>query len=185
MSTTEPKLRYGFTAIEVLAATTLAAMLMVAVLGVLAGISKKQKSLVANTRVPPQWHDGVVKAIRTDLRSAQSLTFSNGTLQLQAGTDSFATLTSWQPTQISYSVVNEGSYSLLLRTAQGPGAASTNTTTMLVCVGVDEILLCDLNTKPESGLQIKTLPDGAIPPRLRLVLTVRGDPILNRIIHVY
>lgn len=174
----------GFTSIEVLAATALASLLMVAVLGILAGIAKKEKVL-ESSELPPRWHDQIVRRLRADLSSASRFRAEPGRVIFEASAGNDPNHPDWLPTEIHYFVFEAREQSILLRQEHPRIQPAPSGRPEIVCLGADSIVLSAYSGAPGADSQIHALADGAIPPRLRIVLSEEGNPVLNRPIVIY
>lgn len=129
----------GMTMIELLAATVLASMLMVSVIGILLTISAQARALrTAATAIP--WREQLRAQLRWDLSNTKTMTWNAGELRLHglAGRD-FATATVTQlPSEVVYSIRRLAGQNWLLRSEQDVDSRSNrNRRTELVCFGVE------------------------------------------------
>ncbi|MCA9232788.1 MAG: hypothetical protein KDA57_19215, partial [Planctomycetales bacterium] len=104
----------GLTAVEVVAATLLASLLMVAMLGVLRGL-KAQEAALEVRRPIPSWQRTLDGVLEHDLANSRtfSLTPTSLTLNGFAGRDSG--VATWQPAAITYQVLTDGERNWLVR----------------------------------------------------------------------
>lgn len=108
--------RLGLTAIEVLASTVLASLLMVAVLGVLRGLRAQEAAL--DLRLPVEsWQSTLNSVLQQDLENSRTYELRDTALILNGlgGRDSTTGAAIWQPAVIAYAVVTDGERSWLVR----------------------------------------------------------------------
>lgn len=146
---TAPRRRPGMTAIEVLASTLLAALLMCALIGVLRGLKAQERAL--DLRSPKSsWQQSLDAVITRDLASAQTVEATPLSLTLRgyAGRDETG-IANWLPSIIIYEVRADERRSWLVRrelaTLGGDQASSAN----LVLAGVKEIRVGTTPTGPQ------------------------------------
>lgn len=87
----------GFTLLELLCALTLSTLLMVAMLGVVGGLAKTEKTL--DRHLPtPEWHRRLVAQIEQDLRAADELEVIPNGIRLTGflGSDSKTGSSTWK-----------------------------------------------------------------------------------------
>ncbi len=108
--------RQGLTAVEVVASTLLASMLMVAMIGVLRGLKAQEAAL--ETRLPtPSWQAALDHVLQQDLVNSRTYVTSPTALVLKgfAGHNSQSGAANWQPTTITYQIVEEDERNWLVR----------------------------------------------------------------------
>lgn len=167
----------GFTSVEALAATALASTLMVAVLGILAGIAKKEKLL--NRQISrPAWHEHLSRQLEADLRHARSVRREQGRLILMGhgGTAGAGLTRNWLPSEVHYYVAKLEDQTLLLR-QEVPVAGGLKNAEVLA-IGASRLeLLSDValngSNVAGAGSGLPAVPDGPLPSRLWVV--VLGD----------
>jgi hypothetical protein len=119
------RLRSGMTAIEVLASTLLAALLMTALLGVLRGL-KAHESVLDARNVDPNWHATLDAVLAADFASTRSYSVTPTSLTLDGfGGRNAEGASTWLPATIVYSIESDEMSSWLVRretTAPGGGA---------------------------------------------------------------
>lgn len=169
-------IRQAFTSVEVLAATALAAGLMVAVLGVLAGIAKKERLLEKSAHTPV-WHDHLARQLQADLRAARSFRHTPEGLILSGhgGTDGPAEDPTWLPTDVHFYQVETRGQSLLVRQAVATYRVATGPPPQLMVYGGGRLELFpasigETGQTLEGALQTEPLPDGLLPSRVRAVV---------------
>lgn len=174
--------RGGFTAVELLAATTLAALLMVAVLGVLQGMTQGQKSLRAR-ETAPAWQARLAAQLEWDFAQAQAIATSADGIALTGlgGRDARSGVVAHRPTQVRYFIAPAGERSCLLREESWlQSRALSNSTCELVVIGVERLVIGlppdAATTQPESTVTNAPLaiPDGLLPRQLRVALQGSG-----------
>lgn len=173
--------RLAFTSVEVLAATTLASALMVAVLGILAGVAKKERILDA-TLSSPSWHDHLTRQIERDLRHARTLKRQGGRLILvgNAGSLNAVGQRSWLPVEIHYYAVQVKSDTLLFRQEYHADGLSPSSAPLLMVQGASRLeigpgTLAAVNTSDPTP--IMPIVDGVLPSRLQVA--IYGDYLDN------
>lgn len=167
----------GFTVIEVLAATALASVLMVVVLGVLTGMTRKERLL--ESQHSPIWHDRIVRQLTADLSGASRFSTGPGVLTIVANSDSCSEQPKWLPTEIRYEVIEAGDVRLLIRTTRPLTQLTTAQSSRLVCMGIDSLSLCKVREHSVDDGELVALDEGVLPPRVRVVLEEGGETILD------
>jgi hypothetical protein len=183
--------RLAFTSVEVLAATTLASALMVAVLGILAGVAKKERILEAS--VPsPSWHDHLTRQLERDLRHARTLKRQPGRLILvgQSGAVNASGQCTWLPVEIHYYGVKVKTKTLLFRQEYPADGLSSPTAPELMVQGASrlEVGPCTLATAIDTSIGATPVPmtpiaDGILPPRLQVVIYAADAEDSNSILY--
>jgi hypothetical protein len=178
----------GFTTLEVLCATTLSAMLMVAVMGLVAGLSRHERILREKS---PQadWQRRFAKQIEADLERTWQLTpLPDGfALTGPLGREPGSGRANWKTARVTYRLRDSSAGLLLVRElARDPGR-STASQMEIVCAGVAGIELCATSEAPQwqpgqSTLVQTTLQPGAPPNQLRvLVYEPSGNTLLDHL----
>lgn len=141
----------AFTLIEALASTALAALLIVAVLGVSQSTARHHKAMDSLDR-NPAWVGQVFERIDRDLQHARSYSVNNGHLKL-AGYSSLDTKTfepTHRPVIIEYRLVDGA----LIRSQTALDVITTRSTTSeLVCTGLDHFELTPPQPPPPEASQ--------------------------------
>jgi hypothetical protein len=108
--------RNALTAIEVLAATLLASLMLGSVVGLLGGLTRQQKALTASFAHPP-WHDQLANQLQWDLlNSREFIAKADGIRLIGAGGRDFTNGESTgRPTAIDYFLLESGADNLLVR----------------------------------------------------------------------
>jgi hypothetical protein len=108
--------RNAMTAIEVLAATVLASLMLGAVVGVLGGLSRQEKLLLAR-RFEPPWKRQLIGQLEWDLKNSRWMSASPHALKLEGFTarDFHTGMPLGRPATIEYLVQNNGPRRLLMR----------------------------------------------------------------------
>jgi hypothetical protein len=127
------------TALEVLAATLLAALLMGALIGVLRGLKAHERTLDIHTPRQP-WQRSLGAALEADLASGSTYQWSPQSLTLRGrgGRDENGRAT-WLPVVITYEIRAADESSWLVRRELGAPGGSTPRPDNLVMAGVTEI----------------------------------------------
>lgn len=133
--------RRGMTAVELLVAGGLATLMMSVLFGVIAGISRQQKSL--RRMHPTRPHEQALKEqLHWDLANSDSIKTgpNHFTLVGYAGRDFTTGEPTWRPTVVTYHVVSDRFRSWLARTERQVDQLTTgNSRTELVCSNVTRI----------------------------------------------
>lgn len=133
--------RRGFTAVELLVATVLSAMLMGAILGILRSITRAERTLASQAPLQ-SWHARLIDALEWDFANSRSLTVLPQGVELHgfAGRDWRTGLASHRPTLIRYLIQADGDVSCLVREETRLDSLSLdNTVRELVATGVDQL----------------------------------------------
>lgn len=72
---------YGFTLIELLASMTLAAILMIAVIGLSSSVARTEKNLQATESTPP-WLSQLMSTLQWEFKNAAKVEYKNNTLTI-------------------------------------------------------------------------------------------------------
>lgn len=170
----------GFTLLEMLAATALAAILLIALLAVTASLGRNAAHMKKADR-RQTWSDGLVPLLQLDLANATSLRIETNSFILEGhGEIDLAEAT---PTQclatITYSLRRVGDHTWLVREqcARNPLEPSKRSVDF-VCADVRAISLA----RVEGGQKATQLPmnGNSIPSAVRLVVHPE-DPLLPRL----
>lgn len=161
----------GFTLVELLAATVLSAVLVVAMLLIVAGIGRDRREIArrAAADVPAE----LIEVLRWDLLSARAIEFrENGVLLSGYGSLDRQTLSplSHRPAEVVYQVEELAGRPWLVRRQQEPGKPKT-ASAELVCVGVKEIRILPIEIT--DGPAKETQPTDPIDRRLSMTGQVR------------
>lgn len=177
--------RTGMTIIELLASTVLATLLMVAVLGVLQSMTRGQKTLVSD--ISPVWHARFVRQLQWDIANSHShRTTADGFELIGFAGRSIA---DGEPlhcqTVVRYAVVDVNDHKMLLRQEIHTESLSLdNSTTNLICAGIERIVMSTAETVESSGVDVAASyrGDGPLPDRLRVSLYGAGEtaPVVSR-----
>lgn len=131
--------RCGMTMIELMAASVLASLLMVAVLGILLTMSAQRRALRTIATVAP-WREQLLAQLRWDFTNARTMSWSAGELRLYGlGGRDFATASVTQrPSEVIYSIRRMTGKNWLLRSEIDVDSRSNrNMRAELVCFGVE------------------------------------------------
>lgn len=174
------RMRRAFTAVELLVATALAAMLMVALLGVLQAMIRAEKTLL--DRQPTEaWHARFADQLEWDLRNSQALrtTPEGVSFEGRAGRNSTDGTSVHCRAIIRYFVAQQGESRCLVREETHPDERNLrNRTWQLVAVDVDRFLIV-----PSAGASIRdqvsaltpaSIQDGPLPPQVTVALFKEG-----------
>lgn len=175
--------RRAMTLVEVLAATVLASLLMVAVLGVLTSVTRGQKALL-NSDVPDAWQRRLTAQLEWDLENSRSMRNIPGGILL----DGFAARDPRTGTPIhclsavAYLIRGDGKATHLIRQETHPESLSLhNSRTELVCADVERIefgraaATQHRKSNQPSVPASKGLSDGPIPHQLNVELYRKGS----------
>lgn len=170
--------RHGFTAIELLVATTLASALLAAVAGVLGSISAQRKALLEGEQ-PHAWEDRLEELVRQDFKSARRMAITSDQIRLvgYGGRDFYTLRPTLRPTEIVYSIEHTGfEYVLLRREIHLDDASNTNWREDLVCQGVRGFKIENLDNPEMSTVRDESTESARfepVPNRLRF--TIEGS----------
>jgi prepilin-type N-terminal cleavage/methylation domain-containing protein len=142
----------GFTLIETLAATALAAIMMTAVLAVITAMGRNDRG-VTPEQVPADWRDRTTRIIEQDLRHARRYESRDNRITLYGpvSLDRGTLMPTHRPSIVTYGVVENAGQSWLTRTQTDPDARSLrNSWTELVCSGVVEVSITAEAPSPTS-----------------------------------
>lgn len=164
--------RFGFTAIEALAATTLASLMLVSVLGVLGTLSHGQKVLLAKSQDHASWHKQLTHQLQWDLENSRSMFVGTNQLVLKgfAGRDFASGRPTGRPTRVEYFLDLENAGGILLRRESHLDVlTNTNWRAEVVCVGVQGFVVgqggaISFPTQPignnaENNAKLQPIPD--------------------------
>ena len=168
------RIRFGFTLLEVLCATLLATMLLVAVLGVVAGLAKAERTLQKSSPAP-DWCDRLGSRIERDLGAASTWRpLADGfLLEGVMGSDANGA-TTWTEASVSYRVVGSPLGKVLVRSEQDADPR-VGARLELVVSGVSHLAaVAPGEIVPPGGYAEEqstiTLPEGPAPEVFRFVL---------------
>jgi len=175
-------LRRGFTLIELMVATVLAALLMAAVLGVLKGVTRSQKTLMRGDTAPP-WQARLISQLEWDLTNSRSVVPTVDGFQLKgfAGRDFASGAALHGPTTVQYAVRNVAGQLWLVRgEAHLDSLSLDNDSLELVCNRVERIALNSPNKQGAKGVdgsepQAKSVEDAPIPDQPLVLLYGAGQ----------
>lgn len=170
--------RRGLTALELLVALTLAAILLTAVSGLLRILAARQKVLLEEARFVP-WHRPLLERLRWDFDNARQFDLAPDRLHLvgYGGRDPATHLPTHRPTEVLYSLVRAADRTWLVREETARDATSnSNRQRELVCSGVTAIAL---ELPGEQTKQPRR--SGLVPDRCRLLFMgdSPGVPLLE------
>jgi len=174
--------RFGMTAIELLVACTLAALMIVTVSSIFASLSAQHKNLVAD-RGTSRWRQQLAEELHWDLGNARWFRAAPSELHLEGfcSRDFESGVPTQRPVAVVYQVRRNGRQSWLARTETHLDQNdSDNARTELVCVGVEGLVI-----EPLDGTARPADPArwDRVPGRLRVVLWGRDvkQPLLDRV----
>lgn len=154
----------GMTAIEVLASTLLAALLMTALLGVLRGLKAQEHALELRTIDPP-WKAMLDAVLAADLANARTYLSTPQSLTLQGfGGRNTAGASNWLPSTVVYSVQSDGMTSWLVRRELAAVGGAVPQAPNLVLAGVQEIRIGVMPSDSTADLGATRTPPAAAPP---------------------
>lgn len=160
--------RAGFTVIEMLAAASLATMMVVLSLGVISSLSVRQRALA--TSDPHAWRSILIDQVRWEAMNAETLLeLENGArLTGLVGTDWTTGQPTHRPASISYFVERRGDRNCLIRRETHlDEPAMQNAREDLVCVGVSRFSL-------RSPLVARQVQQRAVPVPLTGYVTLQA-----------
>ena len=186
MSRSKQVLAPGFTTLEVLCATTLSALLMVAVMGLVAGLSRHERILREKAPLA-DWQRRLARQLELDIARSWQLDLLPDGFQLTGPLGGRAT---WKEARVSYRLVDSPVGKLVVREMAWDLERSAKSQTEIVLSGVAGIELCDAAEtpawQPGHPLMQSTLRPGPIPDRLRVLFYGHdGRPLLDQFCHVY
>jgi hypothetical protein len=167
------------TAVELLVATALASMLMVAVLGILGLLAAKRKVLVDEAPVA-LWQRGLVEQLRRDLSNARRFELAPDRLRLlgYGSRGSNTRQPTHRPAEVVYRVTRASGRSWLIREEiQLDLMSNANRQTEIVCGGLSTIAM-EIPGRPEHGPR----RSGAVPECCRI--TIAGDVASQPVVEV-
>jgi len=150
------KHRDGFTLIEALAATALAAIMMIAVMSVVSAIARSDKAIDTDTR-DDDWRSRVIQVIRQDLQHADEVQSLDGRVILTGHTslDRKTLKPTHRPAVVVYAISQYAGQSWLVRTQTDPESRSLhNAWAQVVCSGVSGLTVSIL-----AGATVDSPPD--------------------------
>ena len=192
--------RLGLTLLELVAATLLAAMLCVAVMGITADSARRHQAVVSQIPTKP-WLAQLSEQIRWDILQARSFRVQSDGLELHGfGSRDFGTSVAYHgPAIITYQIIKVGDVRWLLRRETHTDDLTSNyVRTDFVCTNVEALRLASLSGRhggsEQKGGPLSDLLDptqeqelqaeGPLPERV--VVTLRGsaakEPILREVI---
>ncbi len=176
--------RRGFTAMELLAACALTALLMVVVLSILGSMAAQRGALLRRPAKAP-WVGQLADQLRWDFANSRRLRWQRGKLILvgYGGRDFTNDAVTHRPTRVEYAVKSVGTRSWLTRReTQLDSRSNVNSRTELACAGVSRLELTSLDGKTIP--QRREIP---VPNRVRVTLIddVEERPILDQIIFLH
>lgn len=194
------KKQLGMTLLELVAATLLAAMLCVAVLGMTADCARRQQQIVSELPARP-WLAPLSEQIRWDILQARSFRLRADSLELHGfGSRDFSTAVAYHgPAVITYQVVTDGNVRWLLRKELHVDDLSNQYfRAEFVCGDIGSIKLCSLAGRPDVA-QLNSGPlsgqleqaveqdlpgEGPLPERVVVTIRTLKDraPLLREII---
>jgi prepilin-type N-terminal cleavage/methylation domain-containing protein len=164
----------GFTLVELLAATVLAALLMAALLGVLKAVTRSEKS-VLQPALPEAWQSRLAGQLQWDLTNSRTFVTTPNGFELRgfAGRDFESGAALHCPSSIQYVVRTIGSKPSLVRLEAHLDSQSLDNQSMnLVCNRIERITLGALD-----GTATPSNPSGAAAPEAG-----DGSPIPDRLL---
>lgn len=176
------KARHGLTLVELLAATILASMLMVAVLGVLQSLTRQQKMLLDLNQTEP-WQARFWEQLEWDLTNSRTVQVTPEKIVLEgyAGRDAGTQTLTHRPTRIEYSVLQTEATSLLSRYEVETGSRSLQEgVSEVLGVGIKQILLSASEPSlpaegSEQEISVSPLQEGPIPDQVYVTLVPTDD----------
>jgi len=191
--------RSGLTLLELVAASLLAAMLCVAVLGMMASSARRHRIIINQTPARP-WISPLAEQVRWDVLQSRSFRIRPNALELHGfASRDFGTGVAYHgPTVITYQIVKDGEVSWLLRKELHVDDLSSKYFRIeFVCADVGGLRLSVLSGQDasrqkaasfddwrESAEEQELKADGPLPERV--VITIRGitdkAPLIREVI---
>jgi prepilin-type N-terminal cleavage/methylation domain-containing protein len=181
-------IRHGFTLVELLAATILAALLMAAVLGVLKAVTRSERAIL-HTASPEAWQSRLVALLQWDLTNSRTVVTTPDGFELRgfAGRDFKSGAVLHGPTSIQYAVKTIGSRSYFVRLeAHLDSQSLDNRSINLVCSPIERVTLgraegTPMPSTPTNVAATAASEESPIPDRLLLCLYGAGQegPVLQ------
>ena len=175
--------RSGFTLLELVAATLLAAMLCVAVMGITAN-SARQSREIKNQFPARPWLAPLAEQIHWDIVQARSFRVRPDSIELHGfGGRDFTTAVAYHgPTVVTYQIVKDGDVHWLLRKeAHVDDLTSRFFRTEFVCKDVGSIRLSALSGQSDVGRQPADPLQDLLPPMEEQDLQSEG-PLPERVV---
>jgi hypothetical protein len=173
--------RPGMTLLELLCASMLATLLMVAVLGVISGLAKAEKTLDRH-QPPAEWRRRLVSRISNDLRAASSAEPLPTGVRLTGplGRDARTGAADWTDAAVEYRVEATPLGPALMRVVLLNGGGRhietlTHSIRSLVITGAGGAPLAPDTTK---AFVNEAIDGGALPARLRMVMFDQADQVV-------
>ena len=179
----------AMTSLEVLCATALASMLMVAASGFVAGVVKHDKALGRHDPAP-RWQVALAAQIDADFRHAHTLTKESNGFRLEGplGRDAVTGVATWRPGRVTYHLADSSLGSLLFRAQSDP--ASLALMGEAACIGATRVFVLPAGAGVEEALAATSplvvgVPAGPLPPSLRvMVLDGGGRRLLDHTVQI-
>lgn len=184
--------RGGFTMLEVLCATALSAMLMVAVMGLVAGLSRHER-ILRDKSPQRDWQRKLARQLNADFERAWSLAPLSDGFQLTGplGRDRATGMPTWKTARASYRVLESPMGPVLVRELATDINRSSSSHTEVACVGAVAMELCAAAETPtwqpgySQRFQTKFQP-GPVPNQIRvLVYGSGGQPFVDQLCLVH
>lgn len=169
----------GFTALEVLVATTLASLMMVAVLGVLGGIAKKERLLAERAERMLPWQRQFAHRLSRDLESCSTIQFDGESIVLTGFGGRRSGMPTWEPVDIHYWIAKVADQNALLRQVQPRIQPSQPFRAEIFCLGIDKFVVVPDGVTQPSAVDASSLKRVELPQRLRVQLFSGGKIIFD------
>jgi hypothetical protein len=177
---------FGFTVVEVLAATMLAALLMCAVLGVLKAVTSHQKAFTQG--LPAPWQPHLSALLEWDLSNSKTVLVNEYGFELRgfAGRDLASGMPLHCRTSIQYTVRKVRDESCLVRTETHLDAPNLDSVrSELVLSRVERIVVGDSTGAPPKVDQSTDPQEGPPLPEQALVAVIASDSHTEVFRHVF
>jgi hypothetical protein len=179
------------TAIEVLAATVLASLMLAAVAGLLGGLSRQERILRAKSDSPP-WHQQFIEELSWDLQNSRQFSAASNLVRLEGfAARDFATGTpTGRPAVIEYFLIAAANDRWLVRRETHPDELRTGASrTEVVCRGIERMQwgATTVDTVAESAAMIApTATLATLPDRIAVQLYESGStsPVFDRTVQL-
>ncbi len=172
-------MRRAFTLLELLAATALSALLMVAVLHVLGTIGRDRRTMAAR-RGPQVWRADLLDGFRRDLTGSTGVRYGNNTLVLtgQAALDRRTFAPRDEPVTVIYRLAMLHGRSWLTRRQEARNARGNESSWMeLLCPDVAAFLVRPVDAGPGLGAPLEETADAprSLPGSVIVHIVIAGE----------
>ena len=170
-------MRRAFTLLELLAATALSALLMVAVLHVLGTIGRDRRTMAANPG-PQVWRADLLDTVRRDLAGSTGVRNGNNALTLtgQAALDRRTLAPRDEPVTVTYSLTTlHGRTWLTRRQASRNGRGNESAWMELICPDIVAFSVRPIDAEPAPLLDEAADAPRAVPASVVVRIEIAGE----------